>query len=144
MNACRLFTLFACATLIPACSAPRETGSPAAGRQAEIVESRLTPAQVAESVTTSMDRSVDPCLDFYHYACGGWLEMAEMPPDRSRWSRGFTQISERNLAVLRDILEEAARDAAGDAERAKIGDFYGACMDEEAAVGADCGDRRGR
>ena len=132
MNICRLFVLFACAILIPACSAPRETGSPAAGRQAEIVENRLTPAQVAESVTTSMDRSVDPCLDFYQYACGGWLETAEMPPDRSRWARGFSQISERNLAVLRDILEEAVRDAGGDAERAKIGDFYGACMDEEA------------
>ena len=33
-----------------------------------------------------MDRSVDPCVDFYAYSCNGWRAQNPIPPDQSRWS----------------------------------------------------------
>ena len=90
---------------------------------------RLTPKEIADSVLGTMDRTADPCQDFYRYACGTWLDTTKLPPDRPRWGRGFTEIAERNIEILREILEEAGRDPEGNPDRARIGSFYAACMD---------------
>jgi endothelin-converting enzyme/putative endopeptidase len=80
----------------------------------------------------NIDKSVDPCVDFYQYACGNWLKAKEIPGDRPEWD-SFSEVEEQNLAVLRDILEHAEKGGAGrDAIDQKIGDYYGACMDESA------------
>ena len=44
----------------------------------------LTPDQIQQSVLSSMDPKADPCDDFYRYACGGWLDAAELPADQPR------------------------------------------------------------
>jgi len=80
----------------------------------------------------SIDKNIDPCVDFFQYACGNWIKRAEIPADRGRWG-GFEELQERNLETLRGLLEKAA---AGGASRdpidQKIGDLYGSCMDEKA------------
>ena len=82
---------------------------------------------------TSMDRSVDPCADLYHYSCGGWQKKNSIPPDQTSWSV-YGKLYEDNLNFLRGILEEAASTTnARDAVTQKIGDFYAACMDEATA-----------
>src|SRR5438132_607844 len=93
----------------------------------------------------AIDRSVNPCDDFYDFACGGWAARTSIPPDRPSWSRSFSEITERNLAGLRDILEAAAAAhfEPGDEEARKLGDFHATCMDESKAETASADTLRG-
>lgn len=96
----------------------------------------LTLDEVAAKVLADMDRSADPCQDFYQYACGTWLKTEKRPADRARWSRSFSVIDERNREIVRDILEDAARPSNGSPgdslETQQVGAFYGSCMNEGA------------
>jgi endothelin-converting enzyme/putative endopeptidase len=81
---------------------------------------------------TAMDKSVDACVDLYHYSCGGWQKKNPIPADQTSWSV-YGKLYQDNLLFLRGILEEAAANAApDDAVAQKIGGFYSACMNESA------------
>jgi endothelin-converting enzyme/putative endopeptidase len=78
-----------------------------------------------------LDRSVDPCVDFYKFSCGGWIAANPLPPDQSRYGR-FDALQDRNRTILRSELEAASLDKPGrSAIEQKIGDFFYACMDEK-------------
>jgi endothelin-converting enzyme/putative endopeptidase len=81
---------------------------------------------------SSMDKSIDPCVDLYHYSCGGWQQRNPIPPDQTSWSV-YAKMYQDNLMFLRGMLEQAAQpDRDRTAVTQKIGDFYVACMDEAA------------
>src|SRR5579863_8613447 len=85
---------------------------------------------------SSMDQTVDPCVDFFQYSCGGWIKKNPIPPDQSSWDT-YSKMQDENTARLRGILEEAAAGGAGrNAVTQKIGDYYASCMDEKAVDAA--------
>jgi putative endopeptidase len=81
----------------------------------------------------AMDKSVDPCVDLYHYSCGGWQKKNPIPPDQTSWSV-YGKLYQDNLFFLRSILEQSGPSTPQrDAVTQKIGDFYASCMDETTA-----------
>src|SRR6266567_3760471 len=81
----------------------------------------------------NIDKSADPCVDFYQFACGNWIKNSEIPADRPSW-QSFSELDESNLDIEKKILEKAAGGGAGrDAIDQKIGDLYGSCVDQKAA-----------
>lgn len=80
---------------------------------------------------SDMDRSADPCTDFYQYANGTWRAQNPIPASMTRWSRRWAS-GETTKDKLKVILDAASQDKSapkGSTEQL-IGDFYGACTDE--------------
>ena len=86
---------------------------------------------VEAEVKATLDPSVDPCTDFYAYACGGWMASFELPPDRSRYGRSFTAISDRNQEIVRTLVESPAPGSDP-----RLGAYYAACIDTDAIEAA--------
>src|SRR5579872_2174775 len=87
----------------------------------------------------SLDRSADPCQNFYKYSCVGWMTANPLPGDQARFGR-FDMLQDRNHTKLQNLLETASADKPGQsAKEQKIGDFYFGCMDQKTidAKGAD-------
>jgi putative endopeptidase len=79
----------------------------------------------------AIDKTADPCKDFYQYACGSWLKANPIPPQYATWGR-FNELQQRNQEVLHSILENAAQHPDASPIDQKIGTLYGSCMDEAA------------
>ncbi len=82
--------------------------------------------------TSRMDKSVEACTDFFQYANGTWLKNTEIPAAYSRWG-SFNILGENNNAVLKSVLETAAKTkAVSGTDTQLIGDYFASCMDEAA------------
>jgi len=77
-----------------------------------------------------LDKSVDPCTNFYEYACSKWKAQNPIPGDHPDWGR-FNELRERGEFIVRDILQKySAKDPGRSANEQRIGDYYESCMDE--------------
>jgi putative endopeptidase len=77
-----------------------------------------------------VDKNLNPCDDFYKYACNKWLTANPIPPDQVAWgTRSGLQLW--NETVLRETLEASSKDDPNRSPvQQKIGDYWAACMDE--------------
>jgi putative endopeptidase len=80
---------------------------------------------------SSMDRSADPCVDFYKFSCGGWQKKNPIPADQSGWSV-YAKLGNDNEQFLWGILEADAKATNRDAVQQKVGDYFAACMNTAA------------
>jgi len=79
-----------------------------------------------------LDKSIDPCTNFYAYACTKWKAQNPIPGDRPGWG-SFNVLQERGEYIVRDLLQKySASDTGRSPIEQKIGDYYQACMDENA------------
>lgn len=106
---------------------------PALGAAAAEKTNPLTPPAPKPVDAALFDTSVKACDDFFRHAVGGWLKANPVPADKARWS-AFEELSDRNRAILRSILEEtsARSDWPNGSVRQKVGDFFASGMDEGA------------
>lgn len=89
-----------------------------------------TQRQVADIVLGAMDRSADPCEDFYEYACGSWVRSHTIPPDRSVYQKSFSGTNDRILEQVRSLLDADVRTS-----ETKVGRFYESCLNQAALGG---------
>src|SRR6202142_1575238 len=85
------------------------------------------PKQIPNFYLTRIDKTADPCVDFYQYSCGNWMKNNPIPADKAVWGR-FNTLSERNFYVLRDILEQTKGPGQHTALEEKVGTYYASCM----------------
>jgi putative endopeptidase len=84
-----------------------------------------------------LDKNIDPCTDFYGYACSKWQAQNPIPGDHPSWGR-FNELEERGEQTVRGILEKySANDSKRSPVEQKIGDYYQSCIDEAAIEAAD-------
>ncbi|EDO41501.1 predicted protein [Nematostella vectensis] len=82
----------------------------------------------AFSILNKMDETVNPCRDFYQYACGKWLKDSVVPAGNSKWS-AFHQVAEQNLRTLKKIFDRDDFASNGDIFR-KVRDYYSSCTNK--------------
>ena len=78
-----------------------------------------------------LDRTVDPCQDFYKFSCGGWQKNNPIPADQAGWSV-YGKLANDNQQFLWGILEAVAKARTATPVQQKIGDYFAACMDTAA------------
>ncbi|WP_133479579.1 M13 family metallopeptidase [Cognatilysobacter segetis] len=94
-------------------------------------------AAAVDFLAAHLDRSVDPGVDFFQYANGGWLKSHPIPRSESSWGIG-NEVDDELYARLRTISEAAAKSgAAPGSDSQKIGDFWATAVDEAKADALD-------
>jgi putative endopeptidase len=79
-----------------------------------------------------VDKSLDPCSDFFQYTCSKWIKANPIPPDQGSWGT-FNALALWNIAAVHNTLEEAAQPSPNRTPvQQKVGDYYASCMDEDA------------
>jgi putative endopeptidase len=80
---------------------------------------------------TSLDKSIEPCVDFYKFSCGGWQRKNPIPADQASWSV-YAKLGQENQQFLWGILEHDAKATDRTPIQQKVGDYFAACMNTAA------------
>ena len=110
--------------LLAACSALAQTAP-----NADAAKPAPPPA-IKSFDLTAIDKTADPCTDFYQFACGNWVKSNPVPGDQVRWARSFSLLGERNRYLLWQELDAAATSPKSALEK-QYGNYFAACMNTD-------------
>ena len=88
------------------------------------------PAVIKSFDLSAIDKTADPCTDFYQYSCGNWVKSNPIPSDQVRWARSFSLLRERNRYLLWEELDAAAKAPKTPLQK-QYGAFFAACMNTD-------------
>ncbi|XP_011303155.1 endothelin-converting enzyme 2 isoform X3 [Fopius arisanus] len=97
--------------------------------------SAVCKARECKTLASGMNKSVNPCDDFWEYTCGNWISRTPIPAGEATWNR-FVLLFKQVKDKTREILESAGKptdfEMMGKARR-----WYRSCMDtgQREAVG---------
>jgi len=100
-------------TCVPFCGAKTE-------QRSGLWKRAWTNSSIPHDMIHAMDTSIDPCDDFYQFACGGFESKTGIKADQVEWARAWDGIEAR---ISRELRAEVEKDAG------MAGTFYRACMD---------------
>ena len=70
----------------------------------------------------AMDKTANPCVDFFQYTCGGWMKNNPIPGDQPRWSvyGKLTQDNQRYLWGILMVWQKICRDETAISKKSAI------------------------
>jgi len=128
LSACAAVTTLAAGTFLASTSAIAQSANYTA--VTDINAAPTPPKSVGSLDLSAIDKTADPCTDFYQYACGNWIKDNPVPADQVRWARSFSLLGERNRYLLWQELDNAAKNPKSPLQK-KYGDYFAACMNTD-------------
>lgn len=92
-------------------------------------ETATAPPRMPGADPAALDRTVDPCDDFYRFACGGWHAENPLPRGESFWSRPFSQFARQIDDYVASLVQTLAEAKSSSAHELRLAQAYLACVD---------------
>ncbi|XP_043926611.1 endothelin-converting enzyme-like 1 [Protopterus annectens] len=94
---------------------------------AEDCHRRKAFVKASKFISANLDTTIDPCKDFYSFACGGWLRKHAIPEDKLSYGI-IAAIGEQNEEKLVSLLLRPVKHNYRTSAERKVKAFFNSCI----------------